>query len=95
MHIGRVTGHVTATIEHPALHAAKLLLVQPCDPRGKPSGRTIAAVDVVDAGVGDWVVYLDEGSSASQILGNPRGPVRTVIVGVLDHVHVELPQSHP
>jgi ethanolamine utilization protein EutN len=93
--IGRVRGTVVATLKHPALRAAKLLLVEPCDPRGRPSGRMLAAVDVVDAGVGDWVVYLDEGASASQILHDPRGPVRTVIVGVLDDIRVEAPQSHP
>ena len=95
MQIGRVRGPLVATIKHPALHGHKILLVEPCDPRGAPAGRVVAAVDVVDAGSGDWVVYLDEGSSASQILGTRRGPVRTVIVGILDAVHVEAPQSYP
>jgi ethanolamine utilization protein EutN len=45
------------------------------------------ALDVVDAGVGDWVLILDEGSSASQVLANPRGPVRTLVVGVVDAMH--------
>jgi microcompartment protein CcmK/EutM len=84
VNIGRVRGTLVSTLKHPALAARKLLLVEPCDPRGRPSGRVTAAVDVVDAGPGDWVVFLDEGSSASQILGNPRGPLRTVVVGVLD-----------
>jgi len=95
MQIARVRGTVVATLKHPALRAAKLLLVEPCDPEGRPSGRMLAAVDTVDAGPGDWVVFLDEGSSASQILDNPRGPVRTVVVGVLDDVRVEPAQSHP
>ena len=49
-------------------------------------GRKTMALDVVEAGPGDWVLVLDEGSSASQVLGIPRGPVRTVVVGVLDAV---------
>ena len=28
----------------------------------------------------------DEGNAAAQVLGMPRGPVRTIIVGVVDHV---------
>jgi len=28
----------------------------------------------------------DEGNAAAQVLGLPRGPVRTVIVGVVDDV---------
>jgi ethanolamine utilization protein EutN len=95
MQIGRVRGNVVATLKHPALAAHKLLLVEPCDPQGRPSGRVMAALDVVDAGPGDWVLLLDEGASASQILANPRGPVRTVVVGVLDDIRVESPQSHP
>jgi ethanolamine utilization protein EutN len=87
LQIGRATGHVVSTIKHPALAGRRLLVVQPCDPAGRPRGRAIVAIDTVDAGPGDWVVYLDEGASASQILGTPRGPVRTVVVGVLDAVH--------
>jgi len=87
--IGRVRGMLVSTLKHDALHGLKLLLVEPCDPEGRPSGRITAAVDRVDAGPGDWVVFLDEGASASQILSTSRGPVRTVVVGVLDEVWLE------
>jgi ethanolamine utilization protein EutN len=87
MQIGRVQGTLVSTLKHPALHGRKLLLVQPCDPQGRAAGRMTMALDVADAGVGDWVLLLDEGSGASQVLGNPRGPVRTLVVGVLDAVH--------
>jgi len=89
MQIGLVRGMLVSTLKHEALNGLKLLLVEPCDPTGKPSGRVTAAVDRVDAGPGDWVVFLDEGASASQILATTRGPVRTVVVGVLDEVAVE------
>jgi microcompartment protein CcmK/EutM len=32
---------------------------------------------------------LDEGNGAAQVLRAPRGPVRTVIVGVVDEVDPE------
>lgn len=86
MQIGRVRGTLVSTLRHPALAGRKQLLVEPCDPEGRPSGRVTMALDVVDAGVGDWVLILDEGSSASQVLLNPRGPVRTLVVGVVDAV---------
>jgi ethanolamine utilization protein EutN len=79
-------GHVVATIEHPALERRRLLLVQPHDPTGKPVGDVTMALDVVDAGTGDWVLLLDEGTSASQALATPRGPIRTLVVGVVDAV---------
>jgi ethanolamine utilization protein EutN len=49
----------------------------------------VIAVDSVDAGVGDRVLVADEGNTAAQVLGMPRGPVRTIIVGVVDEVMSE------
>lgn len=86
MFLARVVGDVVATIKHRELQNRKLLLVQPLTGEGAPTGRPAIAVDAVDAGVGDHVLVVDEGNSASQVLGRPRGPVRTVIVGVVDEV---------
>jgi len=86
MKYGRVCGNVVSTLKHAALDGQKMLLVQPYDLSGQAAGEKILALDVVDAGPLDWVLLLDEGSSASSVLANPRGPVRTVIVGVVDAV---------
>jgi len=91
MWVGRVIGTVVATLKHAALAHTKLLVVQPCDLEGRDDGAAVVALDQVDAGVGDRVLVLDEGSSASQLLGRPRGPIRTLVVGVVDAVHVVLP----
>ena len=40
----------------------------------------------MSAGVGDRVLVADEGNAAAQVLGLARGPVRTVVVGVVDAV---------
>ena len=95
MQIGRVCGTMVSTLQHPALAGRRLLVVQPCLPDGQPAGPKTMAVDTVDAGVGDRVLLLDEGSSASQVLGNARGPVRTVIVGVVDDVHLAEAAAQP
>jgi ethanolamine utilization protein EutN len=86
MFLARVIGDVVATIKHPALAQRKLLLVQPLTGDGAPTGRPTIAVDSVDAGVGDHVLVADEGNSAAQVLQRPRGPIRTVVVGVVDEV---------
>jgi ethanolamine utilization protein EutN len=86
MTLGRVVGDVVATIKHRELERRKLLLVQPLTGEGRPVGRPVIAVDSVDAGVGDHVLVVDEGNSAAQVLARPRGPVRTVVVGVVDEV---------
>lgn len=89
MFLARVTGEVVATVKHPHLNARKLLLVAPEAAPGRPAGPPVIALDTVDAGVGDRVLVADEGNAAAQVLGLPRGPVRTVVVGVVDAVTPE------
>lgn len=88
MFLARVVGEVVATIKHPELAAQKLLLVRGVNPDGGPTPRLMIALDTVDAGPGDQVLVADEGNSAAQVLHRGRGAVRTVIVGVVDEVHI-------
>ena len=37
----------------------------------------------------DRVLVIDEGNSGRQILGTPDAPVKTLVVGVIDHIEVE------
>jgi len=87
MFTARVVGDVVATVKHRDLQAEKLLLVQPVDAAGVAKGKRVLAVDRAQAGPGDWVLVADEGNSASQVLGKPRGAIRTVIVGIVDAVN--------
>lgn len=89
MFLARVSGEVVATIKHGDLAAQKLLLVQPVDPQDAPIGKPAIAVDAADAGPGDLVLVADEGNMAAEVLRRGRGPIRTVIVGVVDHVDLE------
>jgi len=67
-----------------------MVAVEGLDLEGKPESKYWLAVDVVQAGVGDRVLVLDEGNSARQVLGEePNGPVRAVVVGVVDEVEVK------
>jgi microcompartment protein CcmK/EutM len=84
MFLAHVVGEVVATVKHPHLAAQRLLLVRPDQTPGRPQLPSVIAVDTVDAGIGDRVVVADEGNTAAQVLGKPRGPVRTVIVGIVD-----------
>lgn len=89
MFLARVVGEVVATIKHRALVGDRLMLVQPVDATGKPGGKLQIAVDAAQAGPGDHVLVADEGNSAGQVLRRARGPIRTVIVGIVDQVTVE------
>ncbi|MGC8837218.1 MAG: EutN/CcmL family microcompartment protein [Anaerolineae bacterium] len=90
MYIGRVIGTVVSTIKDKMYEGRKILVVEGLDLEGRPEGKYWLAVDVVQAGVGDRVLVLDEGNSARQILEEePNGPVRAVVVGVVDEVEVK------
>lgn len=83
MKVGRVVGTVVSTINIPLFDGARLLLCDTMGADGDVDGYTIA-VDVVDAGAGETVLILDEGTSARQIVGRSWGAIRAVVVGVVD-----------
>jgi microcompartment protein CcmK/EutM len=85
----KVLGSVTATIKHPAFHARKLMVVQPLDEQQKPHGKSFLAVDHTSgAGPGDTVLVMREGGGVRQVLKDKTLPIRSLIVGVVDEVHV-------
>jgi ethanolamine utilization protein EutN len=86
--VGRVMGTVVSTINIPLLEEHRLLLCDIHDVDGQPDGYTIC-IDVVDAGMGETVLVLDEGNSARQILGVDTGAIRAVIVGVVDELAID------
>ena len=86
MKIARVAQTVVSTIHSPAFDGRRLLLCDLLEPDGEPAGGYLIAVDTVGAGAGETVLLLDEGNSARQVLGLPQGPVRTLVVGVIDEI---------
>ena len=86
MILGSVAGEIHATIQHPFYAGRKLLLVEREDAAGRRTGAYLVAVDSVGAGVGERVLVLDEGNGARQVLASADGPVRSVIVGIVDDV---------
>lgn len=90
MILGVVTGTVVATEKHYKLEGRKLLLVQPLGLDMKARGAPLLAVDSVDAGDGDRVLVVLEGRSASMASGRSESPLDAAIVGVVDHVDVDV-----
>lgn len=85
MKLAQVAGTVVSPISHPFFDGQRLLLCDLIDPDGTPQGYLIA-VDVVNAGVGERVLICDEGTSARQIYDIDTGPIRSVIVAIVDDV---------
>ena len=86
MFLATVVGDVVSTHKNERLEGKRLLMVRRLSLAMQPEGTEIIALDVVDAGVGDNVLVVQEGSSARKIFDDPWIPVQAVIVGVLDRV---------
>lgn len=86
MILGKVIGNVVSTIKLPVYQGYKILIVQPVNNKEEPQGKSILALDTVQAGVGDTVLVIDEGNSSRLIMNNPTAPVRTMIVGIVDAI---------
>jgi len=85
--LGKVIGNIVSTIKLKDFAGFKLLLVQPIRPEGTPWQDPLICIDIVDAGVGETVLYVDEGNTARQLLNlEPSGAVRAVIVGIVDEI---------
>ena len=89
MRLCRVVGNVVATVKHPMYHGQPLMVVQPIDAHGRDVGASFLAVDRVQAGPGDHVLVLTEGTGVRQILElGTQVPIRSLIVGIVDAVDV-------
>lgn len=86
MLIGRVIGDIVATQKAPSHHGGKLLVVQPLDLDGSDRGEPLLALDSVDAGLGDRVLFTVEGSAAMMAVGRPNSPIDAAIIGVIDAI---------
>lgn len=86
MLIGRVIGNVVATQKNLKLEGQKLLLVQPLELSGRAKGAPLVAIDTMNAGSGDRVLYTQDGRTAQQILGRGSAGVDAAVLGVIDSV---------
>ena len=93
MLIAKVTGTLVATQKVAAMVGHKLLMVElyRLDATTRASlvttGRILVAVDTVGAGLGEMVL-VTQGSSARLTPETKSLPVDTVIIGILDTVHI-------
>jgi microcompartment protein CcmK/EutM len=93
MFIAKVTGSLVATQKVSSMTGHKMLVVEPyrLDPQNRDAlittGRSLVAVDTVGSGEGEYVL-ITQGSSARLTPETKNLPVDTVIIGIIDTVHV-------
>ena len=88
MKLARVIGQVVSSVKDKRHEGRKLLLTQPVDVAGRPQDSVVLAIDCAQAGVGDYVLVLQEGKSARQVMDHPTAPCEAIVVGVIDTVQV-------
>ena len=89
MILAKVKGNLVSTQKNSYLVKQKLLLVHPIDLKNNYIGKNdVVAIDVVDAGIGDTVLLVQEGKAVQQILGHKNAPVHSLVVAVVDSIDV-------
>ncbi len=86
MYLARVEGNLTSTRKHPSFEGWRLVICQPIGRDGTPEGVPQVAIDSLGAGMHQRVVISSDGSAARNAVGDPKSPVRWIIVGVVDEV---------
>jgi len=85
MQLARIIGTATATVKHPSLVGARLLVVQPLlADRAGPDGDPQLAIDTIAANVGDTVVITSDGRLLRERLGSDTTPARWSTIALLD-----------
>lgn len=88
MLIARVVGNVVSTIKDDKLTGRKILIVREATAANELVGKPIAAIDTLDAGVGD-LVLIAQGSSARQTSITKETPTDAVVMAVIDELQVD------
>ena len=87
MILAKVLGNIVATQKNVRYESASVMLCQQITPQGEETGSTVLALNTVDAGVGDRVLIVQEGWSASTAAtGKPGAAIDSAIVGVIDRI---------
>ena len=85
MHFARVTGTVVSTAKVPSWRGHRLLVIEPTDPDGVPTGKRVVAIDLVSSAPGQRVFWV-RGREAANALPDPDNPADAAIIGIIDDV---------
>jgi ethanolamine utilization protein EutN len=85
MQLARIIGTATATIKHPSLVGACLLVAQPLMHDGvSPDGDPQLVIDTLSASAGDLVVITSDGRMLRDVLKSDTTPARWGTIGLVD-----------
>ncbi len=83
MFIGEIVGSVVATRKTANMEGLALRIVRRITPEGDDTDSYLVAVDVVGAGVGEYVLVAT-GSTARQTQQTDTKPIDAVVMAIID-----------
>ena len=84
MLLARVEGNVVSTRKHPSFEGWRLVICQPISNTGAPEGTPQVAIDAHGAGMHQRVIISSDGAAARKADGDPKSPVRWMIIAIVD-----------
>ena len=85
MQLARIIGTATATVKHPSLAGARLLVGQPLmADRRTPDGDPQLVIDTLSVSAGDLVVITSDGRMLRDVLKSETTPARWSTIGLVD-----------
>lgn len=88
MRLAKVRGTVVSTVKDDSLMGIKLLLIQLISDSGDLQDDCEVAVDMVGAGIGEWVL-VSRGSAARQQQRHTQKPIDAAVVAIIDTVSLD------
>ena len=84
MVLAKVVGTLVSTQKESSMDGLKFLVLQNVDIEGQSRSGFVIAADVVDAGIGEMVLYAS-GSSARQTVQTDKRPCDAVVMAIVDN----------
>ena len=82
--VARVDGVIVSTVCHPSMAGHRTIICQPLDEQGREEGAPFLALDPHAAGRHQRVLVSTARSHTRAHVGDPRSPLRNIILGVID-----------
>jgi microcompartment protein CcmK/EutM len=84
MLLARIDGTIVATTCHPSMVGRRTVICQPLNAAGADEGAPVLAIDPLGAGLHQRVVLSTDGAATRALVGDPKTPLRNLIIGILD-----------
>jgi len=86
MNYARIDGNITTAACHPSMEGFRTVICQPLDAEGNEEGTPVLAIDCLGAGMHERVILSTDGSSTRELVGDPKTPLRNLIIGIVDPI---------